>query len=200
MAFCLAALCHCNNYGLLEKLENPGGSDETCGSDCRIFVTAIGYSGNLGGVGGADQKCKSDPANPAPSRTWKAIISSSTERRACTSADCGVSGQLENLDWALKPNTVYRRADGASIGQTNGAGIFTFGIGLTVPIQPNPAVFVWTGIAGSWQLGSNCTNWTEGLNGSFLGAVADSSSTSAQAIFWSNSPCNGTAFLYCAEQ
>jgi len=183
------------NIGLLEQLENPGGAAVSCGTNCRIYTTANTYQGDLGGAAGADSRCNSDPGRPPSSTKWKAMIGATPERTACTSADCGVGGASENFNWALRPNTSYRRSDGVFIGVTNGNAIFTFP--LQTNLDPNNG-FVWTGLTGAWQPSSGCTTWS--VKDSTLGATGDGSFASAVALFTSNSNCSSSQKLYCAEQ
>jgi len=193
----------CNNYNLLDRLEKPGGTgvnlagngSTSCGSDCRIFVTANTYKGNLGGAQGADNTCNSDPARPQGTTNWKALISSTSERTACTSDNCSTGGLAENFNWVLRPNTLYRRLDGQTIGTTNGSAIFVFD--LQNAIDSNSS-FVWTGLTASWVQGSTCSNWTD--NNAPYGASADGASATGTGIFLSNSSCNALQRLYCVEQ
>jgi hypothetical protein len=46
--------------------------------DHRIFVTSTSYTGNLGGVSGADAKCTSHASSAGLVREYKAIVSDST--------------------------------------------------------------------------------------------------------------------------
>ncbi|AFM11706.1 protein of unknown function DUF1554 [Turneriella parva DSM 21527] len=188
-------ISNCMNIGLLEQLETPGGKTVSCGSDCRIFVTSLAHSGGMGGITGADANCNNDPARPQGKTVWKAMIGSTPLRTACTSADCGVGGASENFNWVLRPNTSYKRVDGAFIGNTTGNAIFAFPLQST--FDPS-ATFVWTGMTGSWQPSGNCTNWS--VADSLLVATGDASSLGTIALFSTNSACNSSFRLYCAEQ
>jgi hypothetical protein len=189
----------CNNYNLLDRLENPGGAQTglaSCGSDCRIFVTASTYDGNLGGAQGADNKCNSDPARPQGTRNWKALISSTPERTACTSANCSTGGLAENFNWVLRPNTLYRRLDGQIIGTTDGSAIFDFDLQHEIDSNPN---LLWTGLTVSWEQGASCSNWTDN-NNSTSGSKGGSAYVTGKAIFWTNAFCDSQFSLYCVEQ
>jgi hypothetical protein len=126
---CSYALPACNNYGRLDTLENPGKSPSApelgCGDNCRIFLTDVGYTGDLGGSQGADSICRNDSANPNGPGTgnWKAMVADES-RRACLTANC--TSTAENLNWVMRPNTPYRRPSGELIGITNPGGIFVF--------------------------------------------------------------------------
>ncbi|GAB4432509.1 MAG: hypothetical protein OHK0011_15380 [Turneriella sp.] len=192
-------LTNCNNYGLLDKLENPGQSTAGLGQrNLRIFVTAAGYNGNLGGIAGADAKCVADAANPmGPGNGfWKALIVG-TGRAACTTANCSVGGNGENFDWALKPNTNYIRPNGLVIGSTNPFGIFTFP--LNSPIGDQAMTFAWTGLLADWTIsGSNtCADWSSTGSTGIRGQVDINTSTVIQA---SPQTCGVSERLYCVEQ
>jgi hypothetical protein len=79
----LLLLFGCNNYGMLDKLENPGRGNNSGESPSgppqgppptyRIFVTAGNFQGDMGGtpmgITRADFNCQTDSANPDMSRT-----------------------------------------------------------------------------------------------------------------------------------
>jgi hypothetical protein len=193
-----ALLLACNNYGLLDKLQDPDQSSSTksCGTNCRIFVSGNTYPANMGGPTGADNFCLFDPANPAGQGKglWKALLSATPLRTACVTSDCS-GGIAENFNWVLKPNAVYRRGDNTQVGTTNANAIFNFP--LSNPIG-SAGAFAWTGMTATWQSSSNCVGWTDATTG--LGGQGDASATSTAAIFTSNGSCPGSGYLYCAEQ
>jgi hypothetical protein len=201
LAFCAAATLHCNNYGLRDQLENPGGSNPNSKPlGLRIFVTNATFIGNLGGIGGADFNCVADSANPmGPGNgNWKAlIVDSNSIRRACLTANC-VNGSSENVDWALKPNTTYFRPNGVLIGTTNSAGLFNFPLNASIADLANQTA--WTGLNSDWTTSSTCTNWIDGgdANYGYVGAV---DKDDLQAIYSNpNIKCNTSRHLYCVEQ
>lgn len=53
-----------------------GGNDSVCAH--RVFVTSGNFTGNLGGVGGADQTCQRTAERAGLAGGWKAIISGTT--------------------------------------------------------------------------------------------------------------------------
>jgi hypothetical protein len=188
----------CNNYNLRDRLENPGGAQTglaSCGSDCRIFVTANAYNGILGGAQGADNKCNSDPARPQGITNWKALISSPSERTACTTDNCS-TGLAENFNWVLRPNTLYRRLDGQIIGTTNGSAIFVFPLQNAIDSNPYD---VWTGLLATWKQDVNCSNWTSN-SGSESGRYGKSNNVTGYAIDYGTPPCSSLYSLYCVEQ
>src|SRR5262245_37601453 len=48
-------------------------------SRCRVFITNESYSGSLGGLEGANQKCTNQAAVAGYGGTWRAWLSSDTE-------------------------------------------------------------------------------------------------------------------------
>ncbi|AFM11529.1 DUF1554 domain-containing protein [Turneriella parva] len=204
LLYSLTAACWlsaCANYDLAAHLENPGtgngGAVGSCSSACRIFVSAVAYSGNLGGIPGADAKCQNDSNRPlSVGGQWRALLSA-TDRKACVSASCP-GGQAENLNWVLRANTTYYRTDNSPIGQTNGAGLFNFN--LTQPIADG-AGNVWTGTYADWtsaSLTDRCNDWSD--SGTTDAIYALSGSTTATAIGNFHINCSNLHRLYCVEQ
>jgi len=193
----------CNNYGLADQLETPGktqglGSGFTLVN--TIFVTLATFNGNLGGVAGADNLCRNDAANPMGSGNgfWKALISMTGARVACTTSDCSGSGAAEHLDWVLKANTPYTRADGTPIGATNANGVF---VGTLVNSVATNAVVVFTGLTSNWVVaGDNCSGWSSPSIG-FNGQTGLGDQT---GILWFSNTANGcdvpSKALYCVQQ
>lgn len=196
LAGALLALANCNNYGLLDKLENPGGGDEP--RRPRIFVTNMGYTGDLGGITGADNKCLSDSANPmgVGNGSWKALLAGGG-RQACTTSNC-TGGTSEHIDWVLKADTDYLRPDGSLIARTNAAGIFTFPLNQAIS-SDSSAIYAWTGLYGDWLAANNCADWTSSiaLGTGVRGLI---NQNGVLAINSAISPCNTASRLYCVEQ
>lgn len=205
----IAAVCvfliRCNNYSLVEKLQNPGGSTSvgatgtgSCGANCRIYITTAIFNGNLGGAGGADISCISNPNNPAGAGkgNWRAMIAGGG-RVACTTTNCTTGGATENLNWALKANTNYRRAtDDFPIGTTNASGIFTFPLSNSFAIG---VIDVWTGLTTDWLVnGNTCLNWTDNTTGQ--GMAGQTGGTTFSNIAFGGQTCPGSFPIFCAEQ
>ena len=193
----VGAMVSCINYGSGAIEVTSAAVTNSCGNDCRIFVTAITFTGNLSGVAGADGRCRNDSANPAPGRAWKAMISSAPGRRACSTPNCSINGVGENIDWALKPNAIYRRSGGTAIGTTNGHAIFTSQLENSIGAT---SIYVWTGLSANWQdTGMSCSAWIDNTGG-VLGTVGDSLSPHSTAISTTANTCSAAAPLYCVEQ
>lgn len=86
-----------------------------------IFITSTTYTGNLGGVSGADALCQaaayqSGSIIPYPGLTFKALLVTNT-RYPCSSIDGGVSGSCGGTfanDWPLVVGMPYKLADGVT--------------------------------------------------------------------------------------
>lgn len=190
----------------------------------RIFVTANTYTGNLGGISGADAKCNNVADGNKPPGVYKAMLvdaASSGLRRACTSANCATSGVAEGKDWVLVPNLTYVRADNTPVFTANFNGVYNFpGQTFYAPISTS-AFDVWTGInfgvGGEWTVDGGpgqCSfgggaGWMNSLlggsNGVFGNANAISQSVSATpvGIFYNGFEtlsCLTARRLYCVEQ
>lgn len=191
----------CSNFDLANQLENPGSVNRaaaaSCTTNCRIFVTAQIYDGNLGGTSGADAKCQNDVNRPtAPVSQWRALLSAS-DRKACSTAGC-TGGQTENLNWVMRPNTTYHRPENSVIGQTNASGLLNFN--LTQAIADG-AGNVWTGTYADWTSGSladRCNDWSD--NGTTDAIYALSGSLTSTAIGNFHINCVNQHRLYCVEQ
>lgn len=201
-------LANCQNYGLLNHLENPGGHSlfpafESCGTVCRIFVTAQTRQGNFGGPDQADQVCMSDPNRPPGNRLWKAMLVGGS-RKACGTVDCTSNGALEHIDWVLRPGTEYRRPDGTLIASTTPtAGIWGFPVANSVT---GISALPWTGLDSTWVTSANiCHNpmpfepWVRSDN-SATGRIGQADQTSSVLIHNTDFTCNNFQPFYCVEQ
>jgi hypothetical protein len=165
----------------------------------RIFVTNSQPNGSLGGISGADAICDGDTAKPTGAK-YKAMLVDGTTRRACSTANCGTSGLLENMDWVLQPQVTYVQAAGVlPVFTANTSGIFPFGT-LTNAIS-GAAGSAWTGLTTDWVIANggsdlDCNNWLAGGNG----AIGDVASLTNSALYFTSSFCSASRRLYCVEQ
>jgi len=189
----------------------PGGHDELAllaglrFLDYRkyIFVTSQTHDGNFAagyanGIAGADAFCQQQKdafaaTLPGFSFEYKALLVDSSNRIASVSSDAG-DGQV---NWVLRPQTEYLRADGALLFTTNTASIFAMSSGLSNPFSTDAAVRWWTGLDITWQTLAACTNWT----GVGLGGTRGTSAvTSAAALSENNNACGIAIRLLCVRQ
>lgn len=162
----------------------------------RIYVTASPFSGNLGGISGADLKCNSDANKPNGVANAKALLSDGFHRVACANPLCdeGVEGQA---DWPLKPGTTYRDTEGNLVGTTNAYGIFSGPMYATTAFS---TVKAWTGIKSDWTSSNeHCSSWGQAqkVSGMFGMPAGDGKFTAGAG----SRVCDSSGFrLICIEQ
>lgn len=137
--------------------------------------------------------------------TYKAMLVDNT-RTACTTANCS-GGTSENLNWVLQANRTYNRvSDGATVGTTTSARIFTFPLTNVVGGAVNN---IWTALKADWTTGAGtCSNWTSNSNAisAFYGYTQFTDSGSihtTQSGLDTPAPCDGSTYfpaLLCVEQ
>jgi hypothetical protein len=145
-----------------------------------IGVTSATYTGSLGNVPGADEKCQAEFGND-----YKAIIGT-TER------------QKEGTDWVLEANTEYRRIDGNTVIDVTGNDTcFTYDLDNSVKTSR----FVWTGLNNDCSLSSygNCADWTDSRD-SNVGICGDSNSQTLTLVNGEPKFCQQDYSIYCASQ
>lgn len=158
----------------------------------RVFQTSTTYTGNLGGLSGADAKCQ-DRANAANlGGTWKAWLSDnsnspSTRFIKSTAAYKKINGITIANDW----NDLI---DGTIL---SGINMNEFGAPMTSGLS------AWTGTTANGTFESrnlSCNGWTSSAT-TFEGLTGNNSTTNGN---WSNSSgtirCDGPVNLYCFEQ
>jgi hypothetical protein len=171
----------------------------------RIFVTDGSFTGNLGGVSGADLLCQGDANHPGAG-SFKALLADGVNRRACVMGNENCQ-PADHLDWVMAPNVTYVRRDGTTvIGQANAAGIIPFNDGAQLANSIGTSdVQAFTGLSSDWSLYSgcggtcNCTGFTS-ADGSDLGPVGVASMVNQNAIGDTAISCSASAHLYCVEQ
>jgi len=117
-----------------------------CRADRKMFVTALLYTGNLGGISGADLICMTDTNYPG-SGNYKALLFSSDRVPGTDS-------------WALQPYTAYYREDGVTrIGVTDATETFPFP--PENGFSDDPGVF-WFASSEFWTFnaGYSCIDWS----------------------------------------
>ncbi len=168
-----------------------------------IFVTSGTYTGNLGGLSGADTICNTEAASAGLSGTWKAILSTSS-----TNANTGVGG--DNGQGVTISYDVYD-----TLNNLIANGPLTFWDGThSAPISYHAdgsglggSTSVWTGSGnngGDWAYpdcgysSCDCNGWTSN-SASIVGQTGSSGSESSDWINQSSSACNTSQPLYCVS-
>lgn len=175
----------------------------------RVLFIANGPAGSgMANSGVADNYCNGDGNKPAGTGNYKAMIAGWGTRRACSSSNCATSGAAENLDWALAPNTQYRRNDLSTIIMTtNSAGIFVFGtLAATIVATPLPGgspISLWTGLTTGWTTHSSSGtcggNWSTPSGTGVYGLINRSNNTLLH--YSTATPCSSSSgLLACAQQ
>jgi len=181
-----------------------GGSSGNCGAvsvDKRIFVSSALYTGDLGGLDGADSKCQTMASKAGLCGTFKAWLSDGSANAAdrlthATGKYLLLNDQLVANGWTgLTSGTLQHAID-----LTEKQGVALVG---TVKCGGSSIVPVWTGAPSSGIAVANgsCGNWA--TNGTGPGA-AFGSAVAVNAA-WSGlcqltTVCADTAALYCVEQ
>lgn len=178
--------------------DNSVGSCATTGP-CKIFATAANATVNAG-ISGLDSNCSSDSNKPAGGGTYKALVSDGTNRRACTTANCG-TGTGEHINWVLKPNKEYRQADGTTvIGTTTSNGVFTFPLTNAFQTTITGTNGIVTGLNTNWTSNANdCSDWSTNAGGTNMSFAVHDDTTNA-CLSVGTQACNNVGKVVCVEQ
>ena len=205
-----------DNDGVLDADDNcPLEGPNLDGFGCPIlsktvFVTSESYTGNLGGLAGADQKCNDLAAAASLSGDYKAWLSDGIEApstRFTQSPDVSyqlVDGTVIAVGYdgvvateLLAPMNLTEQGDAKSSNVwTN-----TFqGQPGTLPegFEPVPGLVI--GSCDAWTSPVNPVGQVGALFGTSSGAVAQGGSGGWEIFGTTYSPCSLTAALYCFEQ
>ena len=158
----------------------------------RMFVTAIGTTGALGGTSGADARCALVAQAAGKSGTWKAFAGSSTA--GGITAASRIAG---NGPW------YQERTGGMALTFRNKANLSTVPV-TTIDTNENGANIaavtrVWTGTNLGGNIGSACMTWsaTAGTIGTY-GEIG-SSAVRANWTGVATQDCSTSASLICLE-
>jgi hypothetical protein len=156
-----------------------------------IFVTKASFTGNLGGVAGADQKCDTaaKSVSALSSHTFKAWVSdpSSQARSRLTHSTDG-----------------YVLTDGTAVAD-NFDDLTDNSIGAAISLDENGQLLaassntVWTGTkADGTSADLNCQSWTSDQLAD-SGQAGDSTLKTFEWSETSTTSCNGKLHLYCVQ-
>jgi hypothetical protein len=183
------------------------GSPPSDASPYVVFVSSQFYTGNLGGLAGADEKCQSLASAVGLSGTFKAWLSSQGGGTAATRLSHG--------------NAAYRLVD-KTVVVDNWAGFTGGGLKHSIdktedgsvlhePVDGSPecpGTSVWTStdtsgglIAAMW--GGTCSDWSSAAdaNSGTTGSTDNWNVTSTAWTFWCHDiTCDSLAALYCIQQ
>ena len=171
----------------------PGDGCQECTKDSIVFITSEAYQGfALGGLYGADQRCRSLAAkagleDPLTFKAWLSTPAMSASDRLLHSRGryVLVNGLVIAQNWeALSSGTLENpiMVDEASMTQDT---------------------LVWTGTLASGQpaLGSEfCEDWDDEPGLLKMGGIGLSASTDATWTFFEHTGCIAESHIYCVEQ
>ena len=189
-----------------DALDNDCNGIVDDSDDCvrRVFVTSQAYSGDLGGLAGADAICQLHATTAGLYGTFKAWISdesqSASSRLAHSAAPYVLVDGVTVVAHGWSELTSGGLKHAIEVNEFGGPPPeVTLGCGAT-------AAWVWTGTSSGGQLfapGQTCAGWT-GDSAALLLAGDAHSSDAAWTQKCSGGPpepnCTQTAALYCIEQ
>ena len=181
------------NQSLIGSLQIPS----YCMSPVNIvFVTSTAYTGNFGGLAGADAACQTQAQAGGLSGTFKAWLSDSTasaSTRLTHSTDPYVltDGTQIAADWTDLTDGVLSAPINKDESQQT-------------PLESSGSVRVWTATQanGDWYFTSpSCNDWTEETSGTtVLATRGDFTATDIKWSAASNATCNNQLRIYCVQQ
>jgi hypothetical protein len=150
----------------------------------RVFITSIKYSGNLGGIDGADGKCNKSATLAMLGGTWKAWMSNSNQDAVHRIKDVGPWFTVDEktkmfddiFDLIVKPLALDR--------------MWLDELGNSIVGQ----IEVRTGTEEGKRTYYNCNEWTSSSSGD------DGTSTFLEQHYTSNANCYDALPLLCVEQ
>lgn len=159
----------------------------------RIFISSQNFSGNLGGLIGADDKCQQLATAAGLNRTYKAILSSDSEsasnRILITEKVYIVNSSGE---YKLVANSVNDFWDSA-------------GQDLLYPVNFNEKLIKvestpWTGTTSNGDINTNnCNSWTS-EDSLQLGDLGNSSKVTSYWLEGTSDSCDSEYPIYCISQ
>jgi hypothetical protein len=105
------------------------------------------------------------------------------------------------VDWVLKPQLTYSRAeDGAIVMTTDVHGLFVFGTLASAFSTTTNNPTAWTGLLSFWtNHPDQCVGWTSQLS-TDSGRYGGTDATDGAALAQQQGPCSSVRRLVCVEQ
>lgn len=162
----------------------------------RVFVTSLSYSGNLGGLSGADAKCQERASAANLGGTWKAWLSDS--QTSASSRLFHSSGPYVRMDGVTIANNWADLTDG----------ILQKPINITETGSQLPAGWAWTFTNPDGSIPTTpditpakftCDNWTSSTT-STTGIIGAREQSNYRWSWDGGVNCYSQAVLYCFEQ
>ncbi|HRP68264.1 MAG TPA: hypothetical protein PLY93_01885 [Turneriella sp.] len=189
----------CNNYGLLESLQNPGAISNTPPPVKRIFVTTTLSNGNMSnfscngvGIQNANCLCQQTAQQYGFGGTYIAFLSDDLADMSCRlfSVASSACSMTSDAVWYNTKNEIV--ASGTSE---------LFSIAHTAAIYDErgdaPMGAVWTGTTATGALASShCNRWTSNSSG-VQGQTGTPSATTGDWTEGGAAACNTNQSFYC---
>ncbi|EKO13643.1 endostatin-like outer membrane lipoprotein LenD [Leptospira kirschneri] len=195
-ALIVPGLATCSSGGKLYCVEQPA-------PPLRFFkyiylapLSPIGHNGNYSGIAGMDSICNNDTMKPVEllgKGTYKAMaVDQSIVRLPPTPSVPATRRATPNpVNWVLRPNTSYKRLDGAPLFTTDANGLFS---SMTNEFgeESEGNGFIWTGLNSDFTTatGNNCNNWKSSAS-NYNGKIGSANTNvKSVALSYTNKPCN----------
>ncbi|UMQ57286.1 endostatin-like outer membrane lipoprotein LenD [Leptospira interrogans] len=195
-ALIVPGLATCSSGGKLYCVEQPA-------PPLRFFkyiylapLSPIGHNGNYSGIAGMDSICNNDTMKPVEllgKGTYKAMaVDQSIVRFPPTPSVPATRRATPNpVNWVLRPNTSYKRLDGAPLFTTDANGLFS---SMTNEFgeESEGNGFIWTGLNSDFTTatGNNCNNWKSSAS-NYNGKIGSANTNvKSVALSYTNKPCN----------
>lgn len=147
-----------------------------------VFATNTTYTGNLGGVSGADAICQTAASNAGKPGVYKAVLSTSTE---------------DAKDRLSVIHPVVRIVDGIPIASTN---FWTQALESDIKTVTGNNIYggpSWTGTTtGGVKHADTCSDWTSDSGNGRRGAPSPGNAFTAESV----APCNTLSYILCLQQ
>jgi len=179
--------------------------NSACVSELRVFATSGVFTGNLGGLAGADAVCQQAAGSAGMGGTWIAWLadgtgSPSTRMTQSTLDYVLVDGTLIAHGWAgLTSGTLLHDIDLSELGGPPGTGSSSL---LPPSVCGTAAAFTYTNVnpngTTAWTTTQNCSNWTTTSSNSQFGSTVQTGQAWTDAC--EGGSCAWTVALYCIEQ
>jgi len=169
--------------------------DDDCTNLCQlsgtlVFVTAETFSGNLGGLAGADKICQDRAEAAGLAGTWMAWLST----------DNPAMGPAQRFAKSTRP---YRLVNGVKIAD-NWTDLISGSLDAAInrtesdaPAGMTERVWTNTNTMGSFATSSDCSAWSPGNNGAYGNRTQTGASWTSTG---STSGCGDKHHLYCFQQ
>lgn len=173
--------------------ESPDGAGPDGSPARRIFITSAGYTGNLGGVAGADAACHAAADGARLGGTWRSFLSTSQIDAIDRIADVGPWYDVQRSTLLFGAKSELPQNPRANITEDEAGHAADY-------------VSIWTATRSGTYYPPSCQDWTSAAPD--LNGVFGEDGSAANAILWSlggigaqaEHTCDGELHLLCIEQ